>query len=276
MLAEFEAVILSKELDLNSIANHFGINRKFKWEDSLILGEAYLQKIIGSAQEKIVYLFSFGSAVFVNFSHSEIMTVVQYIKALEQDVNTADIFKYVDNYNLSMDSEMPATITNDYIVVEHAEQYHLEIISVILAKSVALEKIETEIGLLLDKTEEVIDKLNQGQLMVSDQKLAKMSANVLGFRLNTISYIMLLDKPDITWTNEEAGKLFEELGRLFELTERYNNIHHKTAVLMDITDVFAGLVQSSRGTRLEWAVIILIAIEIVLSLYDLFWKAAVK
>ncbi|CUH94022.1 putative membrane protein [Propionispora sp. 2/2-37] len=274
MLSEFEAVILSKELNLNSIANHFGINRKFKWEDSLILGELYLQKIITNAQGKIVYLFSFGSAVFVNFSHSDIMTVVQYIKALEADINLADIFKFVDNYNLSMDSETPATITNDYIVVERAEQYHLEIISVVLAKSVALEKIESEIGLLLDKTEDVIDKLNQGQLTVSDQKLAKMSANALGFKLNTVSYIMLLDKPDITWTNEEAGKLFEELARLFELTERYNNIHHKTAVLMDITNVFAGLVQSNRGTRLEWAIIILIALEIVLSLYDLFWKTA--
>lgn len=76
---------------------------------------------------------------------------------------------------------------------------------------------------------------------------------------------MLLDKPDLTWVNEEAGTLFDELSHIFELNDRYENIKHKTEILMDITTVFAGLAHAKRGTRLEWAIIILIGIEIVLS-----------
>jgi uncharacterized Rmd1/YagE family protein len=43
-------------------------------------------------------------------------------------------------------------------------------------------------------------------------------------------------------------------------------------MLMLITEVFSNLVHARRGNRMEWAVIILIAIEIGISLYELFWR----
>ncbi len=42
---------------------------------------------------------------------------------------------------------------------------------------------------------------------------------------------------------------------------------------MDITEAFSGLAHAKRGTRLEWIIIILIAFEIVLSLYEMFVKS---
>jgi uncharacterized Rmd1/YagE family protein len=98
-----------------------------------------------------------------------------------------------------------------------------------------------------------------------------MSAKILGYKFDTISYIRLLDKPDITWVNEEAGQLFIELSKIFELDDRYKKIGHKSETLMDITEVFSGLTHARRGNRLEWAVIILIGIEILLSLYTIFF-----
>ncbi len=38
-----------------------------------------------------------------------------------------------------------------------------------------------------------------------------MSGSILEFKLSTISYIMLLDKPAITWNNEGTSELFDEL-----------------------------------------------------------------
>ena len=129
-----------------------------------------------------------------------------------------------------------------------------------------------DISYVLDEIEEVVNNLHQGKLAVSDEKLAKMSASILGFKLSTISYIMILDKPAITWDNENASALFDELTNLFELNERYDNNRHKIDTLMDITEVFSGLAHAKRGTRLEWVIIILIGIEIFLSLFDMFVK----
>lgn len=84
-------------------------------------------------------------------------------------------------------------------------------------------------------TLKMLNDLHQGKLTVSDEKLAKMSASILEFKLSTISYIMLLDKPAITWNHEEASELFDGLAALFELNERYGKNRHKIDTLMDIT-----------------------------------------
>jgi len=269
---EFKAIVISNEINLNKIAQHFGINRKFKWEESLILKSAELQGILSQTDDKMVYAFHFGSVVFLNFQHHEIMDVINYLKKIDIGINQPNLFKYVDEYKIESTPEGIFAINNEYMVTKEQADYQLDIVATILAKSVALDKIEMDIYYLLDEIEEVVNDLHQGRLAVSDEKLAKMSASILGLKLSTISYIMLLDKPAITWNNENASALFNELTTLFELNDRYDKIRHKIDILMDITEVFSGLAHAKRGTRLEWAVIILIGIEIVLSLIDLFFK----
>jgi len=269
---EFKAIVIGNEINLNKIAEHFGINRKFNWEESLILKRNELQGIISQTDDKMVYVFHFGSVVFLNFQHHEIMDVINYFKKIEVGIIQSSLFKYVDDYKIESTPDGIFAINNEYMVTKQQADYQLDIVATILAKSVALDKIEIEISSLLDEIEEVVNNLHQGKLAVSDEKLAKMSASILGFKLSTISYIMLLDKPAITWNNENASELFNELTTLFELSERYGKNRHKIDTLMDITEVFSGLAHAKRGTRLEWAVIIMIGIEIVLSLVDMFFK----
>jgi len=271
MFAEFKAIVLCNEVNLNKIAQHFGINRKFKWEDSLVLKGDYLRGIVNDTEKKFVYVFYFGSMVFVNFQDHEIMDLVKYLKKIEPELNESSTFVYVDDYRLEVDINEPPAINNDHMIVNAYEEYHLEIVSTILAKSVSLGKNENDVDSLLDRIENVVNNLSRGELGVSDDELAKMSANILRFRLNAISYLMLLDNPAITWTNEEASALYNELSVLFEIKERYEIVRHKTETLLDITEAFSNLVHAKRGTRLEWAIIILIVIEIVLSLYEMFF-----
>jgi len=83
---------------------------------------------------------------------------------------------------------------------------------------------------------------------------------------------MVLDKPEITWDNEEANRFYLTMAELFELTPRYQEIKHKSETLMDVTDVFSSLSHARRAARLEWIIIILIAFEIVMALLDKFWR----
>ncbi|EAX46622.1 conserved hypothetical protein [Thermosinus carboxydivorans Nor1] len=268
---DFKAVVLASEIDLGKIARHFGINRKFKWEDSLVLRETTLQGIIRQPENKAVYLFSFGSLVFINCQPHEITDIVSYLYRIEPSLYTANIFEFTDDYMLAADAGQPPALNNDYMVTDQAQGYQEEIVVTVLAKSVALDRIEAQIGVLLDEVEDIITYLEEGRLTVSDRQLAQLSARILGFKYNTISYIMLLDKPDIAWASEEADALYAELSTIFELDDRYEIIRHKTQTLMDITEVFSGLSHARRGTLLEWAVIILITIEICLSLFEIFF-----
>lgn len=260
---------LCNEINLNKVASHFGITKKFKWEDYLTLDSNQLKGILREPENKIIKLFYFGSGVFVNMGHHEIVDFVDYLKKFEKGITNTS-FKYQDDYRIVVNDEEP-TIHFEYMNVNKYEDYHLNILSVVLAKSVALEKIEEGLDSLLDKMEEIIDKLERGKLAISDSKLAKIAGNILKYKFNTISYLMLLDKPDITWINQGSESLYNELSQLFELRDRYDKMKAKSETLMDITEVFTTLTHQKRGNILEWMVIILIAIELVFAFAERFF-----
>lgn len=273
MHTDFKAIVLTNELNLSKIAQHFGVKLKFKWEDFLLLKGEQLKGIIATGENKQIYLFHFGSMVSVNLQHHEIMDVVRYLKRLELNINEEKVFTYEDDYSLEVSPDEEPAINNDMMLVHEQKKYHTDLVATVIAKSVSLDKSEVEVDALLDKIEVVVHNLSQGNLGVSDSELARMTSEILTFRLDALSSLRLLDNPDITWDNEEASALYQELLVLFELKERYENLRHKTETLMDITDAFSGLAHAKRGTRLEWIIIILIAFEIVLSLYEMFVKS---
>lgn len=260
---EFNAVSLCNEIDINKIAKHFDIEKKFEWNEPLYLTQKDLKGIINTPADKSVFLFSFGSMVFLNFEPHDIADLISYFeKFTDEDMEP----EFKDDFNLEVNPDKEFSIVYDLMVIPHMEEFHPYIISTILAKSVALDRIESGINKLMDDIEDIIKYLEKGHLNISDVRLAKISGKILSFKYNTISYVMLLDKPDVTWINEESENLYKRLEELFELKERYEKIRHKSETLLDITDVFTGLAHAKRGTRLEWMVIILIAGEMLLTI----------
>jgi uncharacterized Rmd1/YagE family protein len=268
---ELKAASLCNEISLNRVARHFGIGEKFQWEEPLLLHSQQLKGIINIPEGKSAYIYYFGSIVFLNFEHHDMIDLINYLKRIESELGGASL-DYVDDYTIEVIPGESLSISYDKMAVPLLKDFHLEIVAVILAKSTSLDRIEAGINKLLDDVESIINFLEKGHLNISDDKLAKISGKILGFKYNTISYVMLLDRPGIAWTNEEIQNLYIQLEDLFELRDRYEKIRHKTETLLDITDVFTGLAHAKRGTRLEWMVIILIFAEILISIFMYIWK----
>ena len=150
------------------------------------------------------------------------------------------------------------------------EEYYLDIISMILAKSISLEKVEYETDKLLDNIEDVIGFLEQGKLNMSDKELAKTTAKVIRFKYNTISNLMLFEKPSAAWNNEDIEKFFMEMMGLFDLEDRYTKITRKTEILRNITEVFGSMSHEKRATKLEVIVIVLILFEVIIAMIEFF------
>lgn len=265
---EFKSTLIDSEINLKEIALHFGVNKKFKWEEPLILNENFLKGLLPQPQGKYVYIFYFGSIVCINLTFHEIKDIVIYLKKIDKNLKETSQLGYVEDFKLIVNENSEFEINYDSVVVDTQKEHHLDIIATILAKSVALKKIEIDTDILLDEIENIMGFLDKGHLNLSDEKLAKMSGKILRFKYATLSNIMVLDKPDIAWKNEDAEDFFIHLSDLFELKDRYEKIRHKTEVLLDITEVFSSLTHAKRGNRLEWAVIILILIEIVMAVVE--------
>lgn len=265
----FKSLFLCNEINLNKIAAHFGIVKKFKWEDPLVLQQNALKGIVKDTENKSVYIYYFGSLVFINMEHHEIMDIVNYLKNIDPNLKNNFPDQYIDEYRLEVDPQYEYMLYNDLMTSNEFMPYYLDTLSIVLAKSTSLRKIETDTDKLLDSIEDVITYLDTGKFNISDEQIAKTSAKVLRFKYHTISNLMLLDKPRSAWDNEDIENFFVQVTDLFEFKDRYQMITRKTEVLQDITDVFASLTHEKRGTKLEIMVIILILFELIIAVVEL-------
>jgi required for meiotic nuclear division protein 1 len=265
----FKAFAITNEIDLNKIAVHCGIPKKFTWEEPLILRGEILKSILfkNVDETQMVLVFSFGSIVFINHSTpNEITALLNYLHSFEPEIDVKGADRYSDDYSLHVKETESIELTDEYVVVPEYENYYPELISTVLAKSVALEKTEEQLGHINDKLETMIDRLEKGKLRIGNKELARTTAKIIRHEYNTLAYIMILDKPDITWTSSTAGEFYDRMLEFFELNDRYKILKSKTEILYNIMDGFSTISHSIRGLFVEWIIVILILFEIVLSL----------
>lgn len=272
---KFKAYAITNEIDLNKIASRCNIPKKYTWEEPLVLRNQFLASILEHQVEESqkILIFAFGSVVFINIPPQDEPKMFNYLKSIKPDLDLKNAGLYFDNYELreaAQSEESSAThFTDEYAVVPRFQPYHPELISVVIAKSVALEKVEEQIGRILDRLETMIDRLEKANLKISDKELAKTTAGIIRYEYNTINYLMILDKPDITWSNSEAGHFYEQMSDFFELNDRYAIFKQKTDILNVIVGHFSSISHSIRGLFVELLIVILILVEVALMIADL-------
>jgi required for meiotic nuclear division protein 1 len=270
---EFTAYAFAGELDLNRLSSHLGITRKLRWEEPLLINPVTMAPVSveppSDNHQPMAYLYFFGSVVFLDCPTDTVRTFFREMAKINDLFAEFPPLKYQDTYSLRIDESGALAITSDYAVMAHYFPAFMDIIAFVIAKSVALERIEEQVDKVLDEMEEMIGLLDQGKLNIPDKKFAKLAAKILTFKHSSLASIMILDKPDITWENSDADRLYLTMASLFELDLRYQQIKHKAEALMDATEVFSTLTHATRASRLEMIIIILIAIEIVIYLFEL-------
>lgn len=271
-LMTFKAFAITHEIDLNKIAIRCGIPKKFTWEEPLTLKSSILQSILNKEVDELqmVLVFSFGSVVFINCSQSdEIKNFLNYLRSFEPDIDLKNIDRYTDDYSLHINESDKIELTDEYVIVPEYAHFYPELISTVLAKSVALEKTEEQLGQIHDRLETMIDRLEKGKLRIGNKELARTTAKILRHEYNTLAYIMILDKPDITWASSDANDFYDKMIDFFELNDRYKILKSKTESLYNIMDGFSTISHSIRGLFVEWIVVILIVIEILLTVFQI-------
>ncbi|HYH04176.1 MAG TPA: RMD1 family protein [Bacillota bacterium] len=274
---KFKAYAVTNEIDLNKIAARCGIPKKYTWEEPLILQGETLEKILehSPVPHQMVFIFAFGSVVFINTPPPDEKIVIEYLKTIRPDINANNFERYNDDYELRASSDTAEdpgeelTFTDQYAIVPQIEAFHPELISIVIAKSVALEKTEEQMEKILDLLEGMIDRLEKAKLKISDRELAETTAKIIRHEYNTIAYIMILDKPDITWSHSDAALFYDKMSDFFELNDRYVILKQKTDILNIILDNFSSISHSTRGLFIEWLIVILILVEIILMVVDL-------
>ncbi len=261
---------ITKEIELNALAQQTGLARRITWEEPLTLDSALLRQCcaIEAAPDTRVFLFAFGSVVLVNGDDLWMPTILRFLADNKLCQPAADWRKYTDDFLLEEGSGEAAAYGDDRAAFPTVEPYHLELTAVVLAKTVALERNEAQLERILETAEGILDRLDTGRTRMGQKKLSSLTARVLRHEYDSISYTLILDKPDVTWVYPDAWEYYEKLSEVFELSDRYETIRQKTETLRHIIDGFTVINHSVRGMFVEWVIVLLILAEIVLMVLE--------
>lgn len=157
------------------------------------------------------------------------------------------------------------------LVLHDLSLTRLQVVAQILAKSAVLSHYEQRVAAVFQHIEPLAETLRSGgRHTVHGRELLRRLGEVLLTQTHMVGRFELTEKPEITWQRPDLDRLYEQLGVEYEISERDRALSRKLEVIQTTAGTLLDLDQNRRALRVEWYIVILILVEILIILYDLF------
>lgn len=223
------------------------------------------------AIDQYALLTKFGVVVFWNVPERMQREFIQEISPFVENFNI--------NYSLSetlkvfLGGKEVDEVRSGRVFLTKLDREKVQIISLVLAQSVALENYEIEIEKRVLEMEKIITALKSGTWQgLKEKNLLRQIGDILAVKQKTISHLSLLDKPETVWERAELEKLYNKLSFELDLRDRTDILNEKIKFLSDHHKILLDFISAQRGNFLELIIIILILIEIFIFFFETFRK----
>jgi len=219
----------------------------------------------------LAVVFRYGVAVFVG------LTADEEAEFLEQlNVRTfGTITPYEEEWakiRVAKESEEPIPVGGPILVRELSLE-RLLVVSDALAKSVVLARDEKQVANVFDTIEPFARELARaGRTSRNRTDLLKLLGNALLVQHRVSGRVAVGEKPDVLWDRPDLERLYSRLEDEYELSERAETLNRKIAVIADTATTLSDIIDTKRSLRLEIIVVILIALEILGMVYEIFTR----
>lgn len=256
----FKCYKISLKLPLDKIEAFFNLHKPLNWKEYVTLDRNHLSKILQyNTESKIVYLFKYGCMCFVNFNENEIYIFLQYIDSIIGSVDFYLFSKFNENHTEYIDDTKCVSCNAGYI----------HIICIILAKSVELNKLETDLEGMLDKTEKLINFLQSGKLHIN-KKFTLTASRILRLEYHYANNIKIFERNIYDNENIESRASFDRLSKYYELDERRKVIQSKMDDMRNIFTAYSCFSYKQSEARTYWFEIALLSLFPISYVLDIF------
>jgi uncharacterized Rmd1/YagE family protein len=157
------------------------------------------------------------------------------------------------------------------INIRTVEVERLQIIADVLAKSVVLAQYEAKVSQNIERIEPLAVDLEQhGRISGKPKEMLRHIGTMLLSAYMMVGRVNIPEKPEVLWENPSLQGLYNRLEDEFEILERHTALERKLNLISQTAETLLDVLNNRHSLRLEWYIIILIAAEIILTLYELF------
>ena len=227
-----------------------------------------LPLIISTGDQGYAVLFRYGAVVLFNLAPAAQVSFLNHIKHLIRDPFDAPVTEVVD---INVDAGREERVENNVISIQDTCPERLQVVADILAKSMVLDHYEKRVGDVFDRIEPLADGLQQrGRTAYKDVELLRHIGGTLLIQHTTVGRVEIDEKPEILWEQPALERLYVRLEDEYELRERHVALERKLELISRTAETLLDLMQHKRSLRVEWYIVILIIIEILLTLYEIY------
>lgn len=249
------------------IAESFNI-RKFRSEFQAEVHSGSTSEIFYALEDSkhYLYIFDYGVVVFANYDVVAKSEFINFIKNYATSLVHLDLS---EEYRIETDETLQKVIVkNNYVTVPQIDSSLMRIVMLNIGQSVALEHYEVLTDDLITSSKHYILELEQrGKLSISKTNLLKYIGKVLNVKNSIVDNLYILDDPNLVWDNEELNLLNRQLKTNFDINTRFKDLDYRLQIVENNLTLFTDVLNVRESSRLEWVVIILIALEIVIALF---------
>ncbi len=223
-----------------------------------------------AGQSGFAVLYRFGVAVLFGLSPLEEDEIVKKIGLRVAGASRGDDETLI--VEATPDGEEKA-LPDGRLAVKDLSDARLLVIADVLAKSVALARDERRVNAVFDTIEPFAAELAaKGSPPWKRKSMLELMGQTLLVRHRVSGRVAVDDKPDVLWDRPDLERLYARLEDEYELTPRARTLNAKIDVIGETARALTDLIDAARSVRLEWTIIVLIAMEIVLTLFQM-WVA---
>lgn len=215
------------------------------------------------------FLFRYGAIVLFDVQPLEQDEFLRQLRPrIEQPTSDPD----VEQITVRIDPEAKEVLEGATVLLKDTSSERLEIVADILSKSVVLARYESTIAQTFDRIEPFAAELQKER---TGSRMARELLAHLGSALiieqQMVGRVQIDDTPELLWDRPDLERLFARLRDEFEIVERFTALNRKLELVSRTVETALGLIQARRSLRVEYYVVILIILEILLTLYQMFW-----
>ena len=217
----------------------------------------------------LAVLFRYGVVVFFDATDAEQSEFLGMVKPLMAGPLEAPESEDVE---IRIDPKVREGMRGERILLANDDIERLQIVADILSKSVVLALHESQIAGSFDRIEPLARELERhGRVGGEAKELVRHLGAMLLSEQLIIGRVAVAEKPELLWERPDLEGLYIRLEDEFELKERHIALRQKVELIATTAQTLVQLQQSRHSLRLELYIVILIVIEIVLMLYELFF-----
>lgn len=141
-----------------------------------------------------------------------------------------------------------------------------------LAQSSKLSLFEETIDKTINITRHLPKDLAiKGKILLSRKELAQKIGKLFMDRSSVNLHSDVLDEPEFFWENPELEPYYRDTVKCLDMKTRLEVLNHRLGVVGDLLGILSDQLNHHQTVVLEWAIILLIVIEVILALLrDLF------